>query len=226
MLLATCVLAGSQVLPNGLARGEAEWPAGGYNPYRASPITYHIDATNLSPKTQAYADEVRNAFTYWAAGGNGALAWKPEFVEVSDRERGNIWVWFIDDEVVLCHEGAEAAGCGSFGDANTPGVIYLAMRRERGEGEVTLGTLYISYTAMREVAKHEVGHALGLDHSDDPADIMYPVGGSPILGVSTPGWISKSVDEILLWVFTGAWFILGSILLAVRAIRRRKRPPF
>lgn len=194
------------------ATEETAWPQGRYNPYGTVPILVFIDTTNLSGEETAYVDEVRAALAWWSSGGNGALQWDAKFRETSSIADAHILVWFVADSTVECSPGEYGAGCGGFGSSRYPGEVWLATVGYYND--VLDKQEPMSLEIMQELARHELGHALGLDHSDDPLDVMYPVSHGWPQTETVPnrsGW-----DAWRVWAFDNAHFVflgvMGTIL--------------
>jgi predicted Zn-dependent protease len=142
------------------------------NPWDHSPITVYIDDKNVpSHYSPTYYEQVEKALEYWEKGGNGNLDYTPVF-EVVDSEDADIMIRWVENL-----ESVEGAPSGVAGYAN-PGIsgdrfveveIVLEVGNYQGKGWRQYGD-----ATMLSISKHELGHALGLGHSNDPKDIMYP----------------------------------------------------
>ncbi len=131
------------------------WPANS-----ARPLRIWIDSSSTIAGDQAtYPAAVRGAFQQWATTGIPLT-----FAFVSSDRDADIrvrWTNHLDHKT-----GSTTWRTDRSGQLTTSDII-LATHVSDGHPLDSRG--------MRAIALHEVGHALGLSHSDDPHDIMAPL---------------------------------------------------
>jgi len=141
-------------------------------PWDHSPITVYIDNKSLPLHySPTYYTQIEAALEYWGEGGNGKLNYTPVF-EIVDSEKADIRIRWVENLEKNASAPSEVAGY------STPWIDngrFVRVDMLLGVGDYK-GTEWIQYDdeTMLVLAKHELGHALGLEHSNDKQDIMYP----------------------------------------------------
>lgn len=109
---------------------------------------------------------MKKAFEQWQKKSNNNFVFK----YVDDPELSDINVIFIEKNLSDYCGDIDALGCSNnryLYNIITHSTIYIAKRRPKG--------LLLSNTQVYAIMRHEIGHALGLEHSKKFNDIMYPV---------------------------------------------------
>jgi len=149
------------------------YPALNTNPWGHSPITVYIDTINVPEHySPTYNEQVEVAMAYWEKGGNGRLAYNPEFSPVDSGSEADIYIIWVEN---LEKDAGVENGVAGFARPHEVNGKYVRVDIVMEVGNYE-GYAWKQYgnTNMRELAKHELGHALGLGHSKDRRDIMYP----------------------------------------------------
>lgn len=143
-------------------------------PWDHSPITYSINRTFPPECDPTYVDDFYKGIEYWENGGNGKLSYAPVFREVLPSEKADIAVQFVTN---LQNVSEEIGGIANIVLIQGKKFVSTRIRLsctgifQREGGEIVKE---FSHREVQTTSMHELGHTLGLEHTDDPYDIMTP----------------------------------------------------
>lgn len=126
----------------------------------ADPIRVYLPEPTVRGYSVAMAHAVRNAFARWERVGDIPVS----FLFVRDSSGAEVRVRWI--EAFDTERAGQADIVWNQRGWVLNGTLTLATHTHRGAS--------LSPDAVNTVAVHEIGHLLGLGHSDDPRDVMFP----------------------------------------------------
>ncbi len=130
---------------------------------RKDPLRVHIEPSDVRGVSQQKVRAVQDAFRRWERVPEIPI----DFVYSRDPDRSDVTVRWI--EAFAMERAGQAEVLWQADGLLRRGTLTLATHTQNG--------VPFSTDAIFTVALHEIGHLLGLGHSDEPKDVMYPTTG-------------------------------------------------
>jgi predicted Zn-dependent protease/DNA uptake protein ComE-like DNA-binding protein len=177
----------SSSMPSADIRGE--WPIGGIEGWdtKKLPIAVWVEPLNDQELISRYGPALDAALGKWNQLWQELSMPKILLRIVNDPDKADIVIRWrrLKKEIVGSNTLGHAVPLGEEITFQIPGEQqqYLWKRYKKAYVELDLYTndnKFYGTTAMYWIITHEVGHALGLKHTNDPSDLMYPSVGLPV----------------------------------------------
>ncbi|MBI2543424.1 MAG: matrixin family metalloprotease [Candidatus Aenigmarchaeota archaeon] len=129
------------------------------------PLTVYIDTSFLDESNKGYANNVRDAMRNWESSTSNLVT----FQEITNPDADITIEWVSK----LSEKSLDTIGDTklTFVNVSNVGIIHDA----KIELLIKSGSKKLNSNDMINLALHEIGHALGLEHAEDETNIMYPV---------------------------------------------------